>query len=74
MALGGVATGSIKAQLAARVAGIMTLKGSIPIPIAIAERIGTSEVVVAVLLVISVRKIISVTTSKVITTGCTLPS
>ena len=61
IAFGGVATGNIKAQLAAMVAGIIIVIGAIPSPTAIAANIGTRAVVVATLLVSSVRKIMKVT-------------
>src|SRR5690625_7824746 len=64
MAVGGVATGSINAQLAARVAGMTNGIGSCPIPMAEEARIGRSAAAVAVLLVISVRKMTTrITTS-----------
>ena len=58
MALGGVATGNIKAQLAAKVIGAAKITGFIPISIAIAPMTGKKVAVVAMLLVNSVRKII----------------
>ena len=58
MALGGVATGNIKAQLAAKVTGAAKIIGFIPISIAIAPITGKKVAVVAMLLVNSVRKII----------------
>ena len=56
-AFGPVATGSMKAKLALIVAGIISSFGSIPAAIEPAARIGISSAVVAVLLVISVRKL-----------------
>ena len=56
-ALGPVATGSMKAQLALMAAGTISSRGSTPEPIAAAARIGISSAVVAVLLVISVRNV-----------------
>ena len=56
-ALGGVATGNIKAQLAANVTGTHKTTGEIPIWSASAPRIGKKVAVVARLLVISVKKI-----------------
>ena len=55
-ALGGVATGNIKAQLAANVTGTHKTTGEIPIWSASAPRIGKKVAVVARLLVISVKK------------------
>ena len=57
MAFGAVATGSIKAQLALITAGIMISAGGISSFTATAAKIGINNVVVAVLLVISVRKV-----------------
>ena len=57
IALGAVATGSIKAQLALSAAGIMRRSGSISVAMAVAAKIGIRRVVVAVLLVISVRNV-----------------
>ena len=58
-ALGIVATGSMKAQLALIAAGIMSRIGSMFDAVAAAPRMGISTFVVAVLLVISVRKVTS---------------
>ena len=58
MALGSVATGSMKAQLVAKVTGAAKIIGLIPISIAIAPITGKKVAVVAMLLVNSVRKII----------------
>ena len=57
IALGGVATGSIKAKLALMVAGIMKSFGSMFAVIAATTKIGNKIVVVAVLLVTSVKKV-----------------
>ena len=57
--LGAVATGSMKAQLALIAAGTIKRAGSISAPIAAAAKIGIISVVVAVLLVISVRNVIA---------------
>ena len=57
MALGAVATGSIKAQLALTAAGAITSSGSIFIFNAATASMGISKVVVAVLLVTSVKKV-----------------
>ena len=54
-----MATGSIKAQLAPKAAGMASNMGFCPSPIAIEARIGKKAAVVAVLLVISVRNIMS---------------
>ena len=54
---GAVATGSINAQLALIAAGTISRAGSIPAATAPAARIGIISAVVAVLLVISVRKV-----------------
>src|SRR6056300_1998559 len=59
MALGMVATGSMKAQLALRAAGIISNLGSRLAESAAAPRIGIGKFVVAVLDVISVRKVTS---------------
>ena len=55
IALGGVATGNIKAQLADNATGTINTSGSIPISRAIAPMIGKNVAVVAKLLVISVK-------------------
>ena len=60
-----VATGSIKAQLAAKHTGTVNETGNIPIAIAKAPNTGRKVVVVVTLLVISVRKIIKVATAKI---------
>lgn len=57
MTLGAVATGNMNAHEALIVAGIMSNFGSIPAPSAPAASIGISNVVVAVLLVVSVRNV-----------------
>ena len=57
--LGGVATGNIKAKEALIAAGIINNIGSTAAPIAAAPSIGISRVVVARLLVTSVRKVLS---------------
>ena len=57
MAFGAVATGSINAQLALKAAGIINNLGSVAVAMAVAARIGMRSVVVAVLLVISVKKV-----------------
>ena len=60
MALGGVATGSMKAQETEKVAGIIRRRGCTPSPLATAASIGIIRVAVAVLDVSSVRKVRSV--------------
>ena len=57
MVLGAVATGSMKAQLALMAAGTISSNGSRPAANAAAASIGIISAVVAVLLVISVRKV-----------------
>ena len=69
IAFGGVATGIIKAQLAAIVAVTTNNNGSIPNGNAMAARIGTKVAVVARLLVSSVRKITIVATDRAISKG-----
>ena len=63
MAFGGVATGSIKAQLAAKTTGIVKTSGAIPIATATAPKTGKKVEVVATLLVTSVRKMIKAATA-----------
>ena len=58
IALGGVATGNINAQLAAKHTGTVKETGRTPIAIAKAPNTGKKVVVVVTLLVISVKKII----------------
>ncbi len=60
IAFGGVATGSIKAQLAASTVGIAKSKGFSPNPMAIDANMGKKVAVDAVLLVISVKNMIKV--------------
>src|SRR5690554_422497 len=62
IALGGVATGNIKAQLAPNTTGIANSNGFSPKPIATEAKIGKNAAVEAVLLVISVKKTMSVIT------------
>ena len=62
IAFGGVATGNMNAQLAASVTGTRSTTGSYPASIAIAPTTGMNVAVVPILLVSSVRKIISVET------------
>ena len=56
-AFGPVATGSINAQLALKAAGTIIKLGSIPAPTPAAAKTGMRRAVVAVLLVISVKKV-----------------
>ncbi len=63
MALGGVATGSMKAQEAAKAAGINNSSGFCRRPIATAASTGIAMAAVAVLEVSSVRKIINAVTA-----------
>ena len=65
MAFGGVATGSIKAQLAAKVIDAPNIIGSSPRPIAKAAITGKKTLVVAILDVNSVRKTINVTAANI---------
>ena len=65
IALGGVATGSINAQLAAKQTGIKRETGITPIARAKALMTGRNVLVVATLLVISVKKIIIVAIAKI---------
>ncbi len=62
-ALGGVATGSMKAQLAPIAAGTTSSKGSMPSATATAASIGRNAAAVAVLLVTSVKNIITTSDS-----------
>ncbi len=65
IAFGGVATGNINAQLAAKHTGIVSDTGNTPIAIATPPKTGRNVVVVVTLLVISVRKIIKVATARI---------
>mmetsp|Transcript_47919 Transcript_47919/g.143111 ORF Transcript_47919/g.143111 Transcript_47919/m.143111 type:complete len:304 (-) Transcript_47919:398-1309(-) len=64
IALGGVATGSMKAQLAASVAGTMSVTGWAPTDRASSPMMGSRTFAVAVLLVTSVRKVTTRTTKR----------
>ena len=66
MALGGVATGIMNAQEAAKATGMMSSRGAMPIPTATVATIGRKTAVVAVLDVISVRKTINAVTAATI--------
>ena len=57
MLFGAVATGIINAQLALMVAGIISNIGSILVPTAVAANTGINKTVLAVLLVVSVKKV-----------------
>ena len=74
MALGGVATGNMKAQLAAKTTGIVRATGAMPKATATAPTTGRKVEVVATFDVISVKNIIRVATAKIKTMGGTLPS
>lgn len=72
MLFGGVAAGSMNAQLAASAVGMMIASGSIAMPPAMAANTGTSVAVLARLLVSSVRKVIRTTANTTTSTGGTL--
>ena len=74
MALGGVPTGSMKAQVAANAAGIKSDIGSAPIPIATPPSTGMKVAAVAVFDVTSVRNRISVTTAAISSSTGSVPS
>ncbi len=67
IALGGVATGSMKASEEDMAAAIISLAGSMPRTVAREKVTGRIIVTVAVFEVISVRKIVRVTTASTIT-------
>ena len=71
IALGGVATGSMNAQLAANTTGIVKATGATPIATATAPTTGKNVDVVATLDVISVKNIIKVATASISTIGGT---
>ena len=73
MALGGVPTGSMKAQVAAKAAGISSAIGSTPMPTATPPRIGMKVAAVAVFDVTSVRNRISVVTATISMIGVNAP-
>ena len=73
IALGGVATGSMNAQLAANTTGIVKATGATPIATATAPTTGKNVDVVATLDVISVKNIIKVATANIRTMGGTFP-
>jgi len=72
IAFGGVATGSMNAQLAASTTGIANVTGKIPIATATAPTTGRNVDVVATFEVTSVRNMMSVATHKVRMNGCTV--
>ena len=72
MAFGGVATGNIKAQLAAKQTGTVSDTGSTPIPIATAPKTGKKVEVVATFEVTSVKKIIKAATANIRKIGGTV--
>ena len=74
MAFGGVATGNINAQLAAKQTGTVNETGNTPMAIASAPKTGKKVVVVVTLLVISVKKIIKVATARIKSIGGTVLS
>ena len=74
MAFGGVATGNMNAQLAAKQTGTVSETGNTPIAIASAPKTGKKVVVVVTLLVISVKKIIKVATARIKSIGGTVLS
>ncbi len=74
IALGGVATGNMKAQLAANVTGTVSTIGSMPDLYAMAAMTGRKVAVVAILLVNSVRKTISVVTAITIIASGSMPT
>ena len=63
--MGGVATGSIKAQLAAKHTGTVNETGNTPIPTATAPKTGKKVEVVATLDVTSVKNIINAATANI---------
>ena len=72
--IGAVATGSIKAQLALSAAGSMRNLGSISFDKATAPRIGIIKIVLAVLLVSSVRKVIKKQIARIIPRTGSVPT
>ena len=72
--LGAVATGNIKAQLALMAAGTMSSSGRISAANAAAAKTGSMRVVVAVLLVISVRKVIEMQMLRTTRMSCSVAS
>ena len=72
IALGGVATVSMNAQLAAKHTGTVKETGRTPMAIARAPNTGKNVVVVVTLLVISVKKIIKVATANIKSIGGTV--
>ena len=74
MAFGGVATGSMNAQDADIVAGIINSRGCTPMPAAVLASMGMKRLVVAMLDVSSVIKVIIVHVDKIIAGNGTLPN
>ena len=74
IAFGGVATGIIKAQLAATAAGITSMAAEVLSDTATGPNSGKKAAAVAVLLVISVRKIITVVTRTISNSTSIWPS
>ena len=72
MALGAVATGSMNAKLALMAAGTISRLGSTPAATPAAARIGINNTVVAVLLVVSVRKVTASAMTAMMSSGCRL--
>ena len=72
-AFGGVATGSMKAQEAPMPMTITSTSSRMPVCAATEANTGTSSAAEAVLLVNSVRKIMNVATTKIMTKGELLP-
>ena len=70
MALGGVATGNIKAQDAPIPITNTNTSLGIPICVAMLAKIGTNKAAEAVLLVNSVKKMMKAATTKITTNGC----
>ena len=73
IALGGVATGSMKAQLAAKTTGMVKAIGAMSKATATAPTTGKNVEVVATFDVISVKKIIKAATASINTIGGTFP-
>jgi len=74
MTFGGVATGNMNAHDALSAAGIMNNLGSVSAPIAAAASIGINNVVVAVLLVTSVRNVTARQMMAIINSRCKVES
>lgn len=72
IALGGVATGNMNAQLALIAAGTISKAGSNPAAKAAGARIGINKMVVAALLVVSVKNVTASAIVTMIISGCRL--